>query len=204
MPFRVKPNSKSLFEPEPAKAGPPPGHIVAHIDGGARGNPGPAGYGVVIHDAAGKKLAGLSAYLGHRTNNFAEYSGLIAALEYAIAGGHKSLRVVSDSLLLVNQMRGVFKVKNLDLRDFHTRALALAAKLEWFMVEHVLRAKNYEADRLANAAMDSGTGRATAERPVSAAPPVAKEIIGIVRGGVVELNDGKIPEGTKVWVRVVK
>ena len=205
MPFRAKPYAPSLFEkPETEKRrpAPPPGHIVAHIDGGARGNPGPAGYGVVIHDAAGKKLAGLSAYLGHRTNNFAEYSGLIAALEFALAGGHKALRVVSDSLLLVQQMRGVYKVKNLDLRDFHSRAQALAAKLDWFTVEHIRRAKNYEADQLANAAMDSGSGRRPVEVAAVAAPP--REFTGVVRNGVVELTGIKLPEGTKVTVRIGK
>lgn len=217
MPFRAKPYTRSLFEKpkaEKRRPSPPPDHIVAHIDGGARGNPGPAGYGVVIHDAAGKKLKGLSAYLGRRTNNFAEYSGLIAALEFALAGEYKALRVVSDSLLLVNQMRGVFKVKNLDLRDFHARAQALSAKLDWFAVEHILRAKNHEADQLANAAMDAGlAGRSAAEgspveepRPAKAghATVVAKELSGVVRGGVVELAGANLPEGTKVAIRVVK
>ena len=205
MPFRAKPYSRSLFEnPETQKRSsvPPPGHIVAHIDGGARGNPGPAGYGVVIHDATGKKLKGLSAYLGHQTNNFAEYSGLIAALEFALAGGYKALRVVSDSLLLVQQMRGVYKVKNLDLRDFHSRAQALAAKLDWFAAEHVLRAKNYEADQLANAAMDSGSGRSPARVAAAATPP--REFPGVVRNGVVELTGAQLPEGTKVTIKTVK
>lgn len=207
MPFRAKPYTRSLFakpEAEKRRTAPPPGHIVAHIDGGARGNPGPAGYGVVIHDAAGKKLKGLSAYLGHQTNNFAEYSGLIAALEFALAGEYKGLRVVSDSLLLVNQMRGVFKVKNLDLRDFHARAQALSAKLDWFTVEHVLRTKNHEADQLANAAIDSGSGPRQTEASAAAVEAPPREFTGVVRNGVVELDGARLPEGTKVAVRVGK
>src|ERR1700746_3963597 len=78
-----------------------PGHVVAHVDGGARGNPGPAGFGVVVEDAQGHPVAEFSRYLGHRTNNFAEYSGLIAALQYAIEHGHPALRVISDSELMV-------------------------------------------------------------------------------------------------------
>ena len=138
----------------------PPGRcLVAHIDGGARGNPGPAGYGVFIQDEAGKKVAGLSEYLGLQTNNFAEYQGLIAALEYALAHGHKALKVISDSELMVRQIKGIYKVKNATLRDLHARAKELIGQLEWFSIGHVLRGDNREADELANAAMDKGMGR---------------------------------------------
>src|SRR5947199_9089042 len=85
---------------------------VAYIDGGARGNPGPAGYGVVITDASGKKLEELSQFLGHRTNNFAEYSGLLAALDYAVRNGLKDFKVLSDSELLVKQILGEYKVRS--------------------------------------------------------------------------------------------
>src|SRR5689334_18273411 len=88
----------------------PSEYLVAHIDGGARGNPGPAGYGVVLEDQGGRRVAGLSHYLGHRTNNYAEYSGLIAALEYALSHGPKALKVISDSELMVRQIKGVYKV----------------------------------------------------------------------------------------------
>src|ERR1700685_3480922 len=111
----------------------PPQHcLVAHIDGGARGNPGPAGYGVFIQDETEKKVAGLSEYLGQQTNNFAEYQGLIAALEYAVAHGHKALKVISDSELMVRQIKGIYKVKNATLRDLHARAKELIGQLEWF------------------------------------------------------------------------
>ncbi len=96
-------SSKGLFS---ERENPPAHHLVAFSDGGARGNPGPSGYGVVIQDEAGRKVAALSEYLGHQTNNFAEYQGLIAALEYAVANGHKALKVISDSELLVRQIKG--------------------------------------------------------------------------------------------------
>jgi ribonuclease HI len=115
---------------------------------------------VVIKDETGKKIAALSEYLGHQTNNVAEYQGLIAALEYAIKHGYKALKVISDSELLVRQIKGIYKVKNSVLRDLHARAKELIANLDWFSIEHVLRGKNSEADRLANEAMDKGMKRA--------------------------------------------
>jgi len=154
MPPRKSPSSPGLF-PEPAQAK-STSYLVAHIDGGARGNPGPAGYGVVIQDEKGKNVASLSEYLGHRTNNYAEYSGLLAALQYAVDHGHKSLKVISDSELMVRQLRGQYKVKNPTLIELHRRAKELIAKLEAFEIGHVLRSKNREADKLANEAMDRG------------------------------------------------
>jgi probable phosphoglycerate mutase len=169
----------------------PAEHVIAHIDGGARGNPGPAGYGVVITDAAGEKLAELSKYLGTATNNHAEYAGLIAALDYALANGHKALRVLSDSELLVRQMQGRYKVRSPELRELYDRVRALRGRLAWFDIEHVRREQNREADRLANLAMDHGSGR-----------PAPRELRGVVRGGKVELQDGDLPDGTPVRVRV--
>jgi ribonuclease HI len=180
----------------------PEKHLIAHTDGGARGNPGPAGYGVVIHDAQGNKVAGLSRYLGHQTNNFAEYQALIAALEYAVEHGPKALKVISDSELLVRQMKGIYKVKEPTLRDLHGRASELARKLEWFEVEHVLRGHNKEADQLANDAMDKGSGRTPFRSPVSPAQNIPQEFNGVVRSGKIELLDGSLPEGTAVQVRV--
>jgi ribonuclease HI len=137
----------------------PAAYLIANTDGGARGNPGPAGYGVVIKDQDGKKVAGLSEYLGHQTNNFAEYSALLAALRYAVEHGPKALKVISDSELLVKQIRGQYKVKNLGLQELHRTAKGLISKLQWFAIEHSFREQNQEADRLANEAMDSGMGR---------------------------------------------
>jgi ribonuclease HI len=148
--------TRNLFEP---RENPPARYLIAHSDGGARGNPGPAGYGVVIKDESGKKVAALSQYLGHQTNNFTEYQGLIAALEYALEHNHKALKLISDSELLVRQIKGIYKVKNATLKDLHARAKELIAQLEWFSIGHALREHNQEADRLANDAMDKGMGR---------------------------------------------
>ena len=128
--------------------------ITAFFDGGARGNPGPAGWGVFIVDDGGTVLAELSGALGVATNNVAEYRGLLAALEWARAHGHHTLLVRSDSLLLVEQMLGNFKVKNAGLQPLHARARVLVHQLGDVRFEHVGRAKNAHADRLANAAMD--------------------------------------------------
>ena len=152
--------SRNLFASQ--RENPPDRYLVAHSDGGARGNPGPSGYGVVVKDQSGHKVAALSQYLGHQTNNFAEYQGLIAALEYALQHGPKAIKVVSDSELLVRQIKGIYKVKNATLKDLHARAKELIAQLDWFSIQHVLRESNREADDLANAAMDKGMGRAAA------------------------------------------
>src|ERR1051326_618904 len=170
----------------------PQNYLIAHTDGGARGNPGPAGYGVVIHDAQGRKVAGLSEYLGRQTNNFAEYQALIAALEYAVKHGPKALKVISDSQLLVRQIKGIYKVKEPTLRDLHTRAKELISQLDWFEIGHVLRGHNQEADRLANEAMDKGSGRAPFRSPQSAPP--RQEFNGVVREGKIELLDGSLPD----------
>jgi ribonuclease HI len=160
MPVRRGLASQSLFADAGFSRQSPPAHyLVAHSDGGARGNPGPAGYGVVIEDQSGGKIAELSQYLGHQTNNFAEYQGLIAALEYALQHGPKALKLISDSELLVRQIKGIYKVKNPTLKDLHGRAQELIAQLEWFSIGHALREHNQEADRLANEAMDKGVGR---------------------------------------------
>jgi len=133
-----------------------PRHLVAHVDGGARGNPGPAGFGVVVEDQHGALVAEFSRYLGHRTNNFAEYSGLVAALTYVLEHKHSALRVLSDSELMVRQMNGVYKVRSPELRPLYEEAKRLARQLQWFRIEHVRREKNAEADRLANEAIDRG------------------------------------------------
>ena len=194
--------SKNLFEP---RENPPEHYLLAHSDGGARGNPGPAGYGVVIQDESGRTVAALSEYLGHQTNNFAEYQGLIAALEYALKHGPKALKVISDSELLVRQIKGIYKVKNPTLQDLHARAKDLIARLEWFAIGHAMREHNQEADQLANEAMDKGMGRSRTPSPNAASGQLSspQEFEGMVRNGVVDLQ-GKIPDGTRVQVRVKK
>lgn len=134
----------------------PAGWFTAHCDGGSRGNPGPAGYGAVVEDPAGAVVARLSEYLGRQTNNYAEYKGLLAVIQWAVENGARRLRVVSDSELMVRQMKGIYKVKNPGLRPLWEEAQRGARKLEAFAIEHTLRAGNKEADRLANAAMDQG------------------------------------------------
>ncbi len=146
---------KSLFETTAAK--PVADAIRANIDGGARGNPGPAAYGVVVRNARGEVIAELSEYLGLQTNNFAEYSGLLAVLEYAVREKHPALKVISDSELMVKQMKGQYKVKNPGLLELYTRARSLVRKLEHFSIEHVLRAQNRDADHLVNQVLDSRT-----------------------------------------------
>jgi len=126
----------------------------ANIDGAARGNPGPASYGVVVRDPRGAVLARLSKSLGRATNNVAEYFALIAALDYAAAHGIPALRVESDSELLVRQMCGLYKVKSRELRPLFERAVKMSRWLEAFVIEHVPRERNREADALANQALD--------------------------------------------------
>jgi probable phosphoglycerate mutase len=127
--------------------------FTVHVDGGARGNPGPAGWGAVIQrpDGALTELCGAMPYA---TNNVAEYSGLLAALEWCRDQGATAVHVCSDSLLLVQQMKGVYKVKNEGLKPLHGTARTLVAAIGRVTFEHVPRERNREADRLANQAMD--------------------------------------------------
>jgi ribonuclease HI len=129
--------------------------VIANIDGGARGNPGPAAFGVIIRNPKDEIVEELSEYLGHQTNNFAEYSGLLAALDYAVREKCPRLKVRSDSELLVRQMKGVYKVKNPALQELFRQAQALVRKLEHFSIEHVFREQNKDADRLVNEVLDN-------------------------------------------------
>jgi probable phosphoglycerate mutase len=131
--------------------------IVAYIDGGARGNPGPAGFGVRIEQQDGSLVEEFGESIGVATNNVAEYRGLLAALEWAKGHDHKHVHVRSDSLLLVQQMLGNYKVKNAGLMPLHARARVLAHDIGRVTFEHVRREANAHADRLANAAMDEAT-----------------------------------------------
>jgi ribonuclease HI len=210
--MQARSRSTATSREDSHRENPPEHYLIAHSDGGARGNPGPAGYGVVIQDQSGRKVAHLSEYLGHQTNNFAEYQGLIAALEYALQHGPKALKLISDSELLVRQIKGIYKVKNPTLKDLHGRAKELIAQLEWFSIGHALREHNRDADRLANEAMDKGMGRSvahvgTGESPVHRSPDpnaAQQEFESVIRNGVVELVNGKLPEGTRVQVQAKK
>jgi ribonuclease HI len=184
------------------------GWFTAHCDGGSRGNPGPAGYGAVIEDSHGAVVARLSDYLGRQTNNFAEYKGLISVLAWAGEHHVKKLRVVSDSELMVKQMKGQYKVASPGLRPLWEEAKRLAGKLERFEMRHTLRGGNQEADRLANAAMDKGMGKSPAPTPGPNAPAAQPSKLprlvldGYVKGGVVHLLEGELPEGA--FVKIIR
>jgi ribonuclease HI len=162
------PRGKGFFgdaapEPKPASAA-----YRANIDGGSRGNPGPAAYGVIIRDGKGEIVAKLKKYIGRMSNNVAEYYGLIAALDYADSHSVKAIRIESDSELLVKQMRGQYKVKSADLRPLFERAWKMSQGFELFRIEHVYREQNREADALANEALDE------TERKAPGSPAVKK------------------------------
>jgi ribonuclease HI len=128
--------------------------MIVHIDGGSRGNPGPAGYGVRVSQPDGTVVAEFCEAIGVATNNVAEYRGLLAALRYARGQGYTDLTVRSDSLLLVCQMRGDYRVKNPGLQVLHAEAKRLASELGRVRFVHVRREDNTHADLLANKAMD--------------------------------------------------
>jgi ribonuclease HI len=129
--------------------------VVVWTDGGARGNPGPAGYGVVVTDRDGNRLAELSEGIGWATNNVAEYRGVIAGLEQAKALGARKVTVRADSLLAVNQQLGRWQVRNQGLRPLADEARRLARGFERVSWQHVPRERNRLADALANRAMDA-------------------------------------------------
>jgi ribonuclease HI len=221
----------SLFSEAPITPTPPATKktdwINAHCDGGARGNPGPSGYGALVQDDRGNVLAELSEFLGMRTNNYAEYSGLLGCLQYALDHHHPRLRVVSDSELMVKQIQGKYQVKSRDLKPLYEEARRRIAKLEAFEISHALRHKNKDADRLANEAMDRGmrrgpaTGSSSPSQP--AAPPIIKAnpyptkseappnpyakadtmLRGFTKDGVVHILGGAtLPDG--IFVKIVR
>jgi ribonuclease HI len=126
-----------------------------YTDGGARGNPGPAAYGFVLESEDGTLLAAEGAAIGKATNNVAEYSGLIAGLQRAIELHVPQVEVVSDSELMVKQMRGEYRVKNEALRDLYDEAIALARRVGNVEYRHVKRAHNELADKLVNDVLDA-------------------------------------------------
>ncbi len=140
--------------------------ITAYIDGGARGNPGPAGYGVHIQLADGSVVE-LHGGLGIATNNVAEYNGLLAALRWAVENGESVVKIKADSELLVKQMRGDYKVKNPGLQPLVAKARVLVGQLDHVTFEHVRREQNKDADRLSNVGMDE------AEEALRNPPPPA-------------------------------
>ena len=192
------PKSGGLFgDPEPeTKAA----AFRANIDGGSRGNPGPASYGVVIRNPKGEVVASLKKYIGRMTNNVAEYYGLIAALDYAQSNQIRALRIESDSELLVKQMRGQYKVKSAELKPLFERAKKMSQSFAFFRIEHVYREQNAEADALANEALDEVSGKssqpqAREETPAKTTRPVRARY----QNGAFHTDDKiDLPEGAEV------
>jgi ribonuclease HI len=219
--------NSSLF-PESAAPSSSTEMLIAHCDGGSRGNPGPAGYGAIIEDSKGRVVARLSEFLGKRTNNYAEYSALLGVLAWAIENKQPRIKVIADSELMVKQMQGKYKVNSPDLRPLWEEARFRAAKLERFEIAHTLRGGNKEADQLANDAMDKGMGRtqsaapspsSVAPRPASQSSPTIQSretsarpasrplqprqvLEGFVKNGVVHLVEGELPDG--VFVKIIR
>jgi ribonuclease HI len=177
----------------------------ANIDGGSRGNPGPASYGVVIRDPRGQVVAKLKKYIGRSTNNVAEYYGLIAALDYAQQHGIRAVRIESDSELLVRQMRGQYKVKSPELRPLYERARKMAQSFDSFRIDHVYREQNAEADALANDALDETSGKAPAAAKLGSntARPELRKIRARLRNGtLVPIEPLDLPEGCEVQLEI--
>ncbi|HTS11678.1 MAG TPA: reverse transcriptase-like protein [Candidatus Limnocylindrales bacterium] len=208
------PGSAHLFS-DSRSAAPPAGVHIANIDGASRGNPGPASYAVILRDPSGKVILELGKKFGRDTNNVAEYYALLAALDYAATNGIKALRVRSDSELLVRQMQGRYKVKSADLKPLHERAAKLSRQFDYFVIEHVPREMNRDADALANLALDTtGPGaienhnpRAAGSRATAAAKPAAapRTIRARFANGVLVPQEAlDLPEGTEVVLTLRK
>jgi ribonuclease HI len=128
--------------------------LVLHVDGGARGNPGPAAIGVVVSDPAGALVTSFSDQIGEATNNVAEYRALLRGLELAAEHGAREVHVINDSELVARQLTGEYKVKHKVMQELHRQAMALLQGFDAWSVESVPRAQNAEADRLVNEALD--------------------------------------------------
>ena len=202
------PRGAGLFPDAPHPAKSAPAAHRANIDGGSRGNPGPASYGVVLRDPRGDIVAKLKKYIGRMTNNVAEYYGLIAALDYAQSHGIRALRVESDSELLVQQMRGRYKVKSADLQPLFERAKKMSQSFESFRIDHVYREQNREADALANEALDETSGApstpgSSSKTKTSSGSPQPRRIRARFRGGILYLlEDVELPDGIEVDVQL--
>lgn len=128
--------------------------LIVNVDGGARGNPGPAAIGVVIRDADGQIVSTVSERIGEATNNVAEYRALMAGIEGASNLGADRIELYGDSELVVRQVRGEYKVKNPGIRPLHAEVVEALARFEQWSIQHVRREQNSEADALVNDALD--------------------------------------------------
>jgi ribonuclease HI len=136
-----------------------PRRLVIHTDGAARGNPGLAGAGAVLRDAAdGSLVAELAVFLGERTNNYAEWTAVALALEEAVIQGATHVDMRMDSQLVARQISGRYRVKHPDLKPIHAQVMGLLERFEGYTVAHVPRELNKEADRLSNVAIDQRAG----------------------------------------------
>lgn len=195
------PRSGGLFGDAPPEQ--KPAAHQANIDGGSRGNPGPAAYGVVIRDPRGEVIARLKKYIGQNTNNVAEYFGLIAALDYAQTHGIRALRVESDSELLVKQMRGQYKVKSADLRPLYERAHKMAQSFASFRIDHVYREQNREADALVNQALDeTSRGGSSAAMPKPAVKETFRFFARYSDGVLLPEEPLNLPNGAEVEIQL--
>ena len=131
------------------------GKLTVNVDGGARGNPGPAAIGVVVRNEDGAVVEAVGETIGRQTNNVAEYQALLRGLELASAHGATVVEVVGDSELVVRQIEGRYKVKNADLKPLHAKAKEMLAEFDNWEIRHVKRAQNADADRLVNEALDN-------------------------------------------------
>jgi uncharacterized repeat protein (TIGR04076 family) len=155
---------------------------TAHIDGGSRGNPGPAGAGVSVTDENRHKVIEAGFFLGRRTNNQAEYAALLKALDLLSAARAGTIHILTDSELMAHQINGIYRVKSADLKPLFDQARAMLARFEHWAVQHIPREHNGEADRLANQAMDARRTVVSTDRlnliatePAPARPPAARE-----------------------------
>jgi ribonuclease HI len=130
-------------------------HVVVHVDGGARGNPGPAGVGVVLTDPAGQELGRANDYIGEATNNTAEYRALLLGLEQAKSLGAREVEIVNDSQLIERQVRGEYKVRKPDLKLLHEETLSSLSDFDRWSIRSVPREENELADFLVNEAIDA-------------------------------------------------
>jgi ribonuclease HI len=132
----------------------PVGRLVVNVDGGARGNPGPAAIAAVVQDAGGEVLEERSETIGHATNNVAEYKAVLLGIDRAVAFGAEEIDLVGDSELIVRQVKGDYKVKDATLRELHGQVLTALKSFENWSIRHVRRDDNAEADRLVNEELD--------------------------------------------------
>ena len=132
--------------------------LTVNVDGGARGNPGPAAIGVVVRDEGGRVLEEVGERIGEATNNVAEYKALLRGIELATAHGAGELELIGDSELVVRQVEGRYKVKNAGIKPLHEEVKKALGGFDSWSIRHVKRAQNADADRLVNAALDGSDG----------------------------------------------